>query len=72
MDINMPKIDGFETTRLIRKKGIVTPIIALTAFDRNDIINKAMECKMNEVIVKPFDPNQLYKKIIALSNEKPV
>lgn len=72
MDINMPKIDSFETTRLIRKKGIVTPIIALTAFDRNDIINKAMECKMNEVIVKPFDSNQLYKKIIALSNEKPV
>lgn len=72
MDVNMPKIDGFETTKLIRNKGIETPIIALTAFDRCDIIDKAMEYKMNEVIVKPFEPNQLYKKIIALSKVKDV
>ncbi|WP_161625349.1 ATP-binding response regulator [Flavobacterium suncheonense] len=70
MDINMPKIDGFETTKLIRDKGIETPIIALTAFDRGDILEKAMQYKMNEVVVKPFEPNQLYKKIIALSKSK--
>ena len=70
MDINMPKIDGFETTKLIRDKGIETPIIALTAFDRSDIIDKAMEYKMNEVVVKPFEPNQLYKKIVSLSKKQ--
>ncbi|WP_313805676.1 ATP-binding protein [Flavobacterium sp.] len=69
MDINMPVIDGFETTKLIRDKGITTPIIALTAFDRHDVLDKAMACGMNEVVVKPFEPNSLYKKIIALSGK---
>lgn len=69
MDINMPKIDGFETTKLIRQKNIETPIIALTAFDRHEILEKALQSGMNEVIVKPFEPNQLYKMIVNLSDK---
>jgi CheY-like chemotaxis protein len=33
MDINVPLINGFETTKLIRLKGIDIPIVALTAFN---------------------------------------
>ncbi len=70
MDINMPKINGFDTSKLIRKKGITTPIIAVTAFDKQEIIEQVQASKMNEVIVKPFDPNYLYKMIIHISNKK--
>jgi signal transduction histidine kinase/CheY-like chemotaxis protein len=70
MDINMPKINGFDTSKLIRKKGIKTPIIAVTAFDKQEIIEQVLASKMNDVIVKPFEPNNLYKMIIHLSAKK--
>jgi len=69
MDINMPKINGFDTSKLIRKNGITTPIIAVTAFDKQEIIEQVQASKMNEVIVKPFEPNHLYKMIIHISNK---
>lgn len=70
MDINMPKINGFDTSKLIRKTGNTTPIIAVTAFDKQEIIEQVLASKMNEVIVKPFEPNHLYKMIIQLSCKK--
>ena len=63
MDINMPKINGFETTRRIRKKGITTPIIALTAFDKNEITEEALASGMDDILIKPFDPALLFKII---------
>lgn len=69
MDINMPKINGFDTSKLIRKMGVNTPIVAVTAFDKQEIIEQVLASKMNEVIVKPFEPNHLYKMIITLSSK---
>lgn len=69
MDINMPRINGFDTSKLIRKNGINTPIIAVTAFDKQEIIEQVQASKMNEVIVKPFESNHLYKMIIHISNK---
>jgi signal transduction histidine kinase/ActR/RegA family two-component response regulator len=63
MDINMPLINGFETSRRIRQNGIETPIIALTAFDKNEITDEAIAVGMNDIIVKPFEPVQLFKII---------
>ncbi len=59
MDINMPVINGFETTKLIRKKGYTIPIVALTAFDKQEISEQALSCGMNDVIIKPFDSARL-------------
>jgi signal transduction histidine kinase/CheY-like chemotaxis protein len=59
MDINMPIINGFETTKLIRKKGNTIPIIALTAFDKQEVSEEALSCGMNDVIIKPFDSAKL-------------
>ncbi len=63
MDINMPLMNGFETTRRIREKGIQIPIIALTAFDKNEITDEALMSGMNDIIVKPFESVQLFKVI---------
>lgn len=59
MDINMPLINGFDTTRLIRKKGITIPIIALTAFAKDEISEEAISAGMNDVLIKPFEPSKL-------------
>ena len=62
----MPLINGFETSKLMREKGIKTPIIAVTAFDRQDIETQIIDAKIDEVIVKPFDSHKLFETIIRL------
>jgi CheY-like chemotaxis protein len=69
MDINMPLMNGFETTRKIRVKGIKTPIIALTAFAKDDIIEEAISAGMNDIMVKPFEPIKLFKVITDQINK---
>jgi signal transduction histidine kinase/ActR/RegA family two-component response regulator len=63
MDINMPLINGFETTRKIREKGITIPIIALTAFDKEEVTEEAISVGMNDIMVKPFEPSKLFQVI---------
>ncbi|WP_445452397.1 response regulator [Flavobacterium sp. 25HG05S-40] len=63
MDINMPLINGFETTRRIREKGILIPIIALTAFDKDEVAEEAISSGMNDIMVKPFEPSKLFQVI---------
>lgn len=63
MDINMPLISGFETTRKIRLRGIQTPIIALTAFAKDEITEEAIDAGMNDIMIKPFEPIKLFQVI---------
>lgn len=63
MDINMPLMSGYETTRKIRLKGIKTPIIALTAFAKDEITEEAISAGMNDIIIKPFEPLKLFQVI---------
>lgn len=69
MDINMPLMNGFETTKRIRLKGISTPIVALTAFDKDEITDEAISSGINDIIVKPFEPIKLFKIISYLIKE---
>lgn len=66
MDINMPEIDGYETSKLIREAGILTPIIALTAFERSEVESKIKEAGISEVIIKPFSSEILFEVIEKL------
>ena len=71
MDINMPLINGFETTKLIRLKGIAIPIVALTAFNKAEITEEALSVGINDIIIKPFDSFKLFEIIkILTSNSK--
>ncbi len=66
MDINMPEMNGFEASKIIRSKGVTAPIIALTAFNKEEIIEQALAVGMNDIIVKPFESNILFKTINQL------
>lgn len=65
MDLQMPEMDGYETTEEIRKieKYKDLPIIALTASAMLNIQDKAFIVGMNDYISKPFNPDDLYSKI---------
>ncbi|KQO24816.1 histidine kinase [Flavobacterium sp. Leaf82] len=69
MDINMPLMNGFETTKRIRLKDIKTPIVALTAFDKDEITDEAISSGINDIIIKPFEPVKLFKIISYLIHE---
>lgn len=68
MDINMPLINGFETTKLIRLKGIDIPIVALTAFNKAEITEEALSVGINDIIIKPFDSFKLFEIIKTLTS----
>ncbi|KAJ9156133.1 Two-component system protein B [Pleurostoma richardsiae] len=54
MDIQMPNLDGLQSTRLIRKMGYNAPIVALTAFSEESNVKECMESGMDEFLSKPI------------------
>ncbi len=67
MDIQMPVMDGYETTKMIRNlpnRALAhTPIIAMTANAFEEEKKKALSCGMNGHVSKPIDINVLFKTI---------
>ncbi|WP_052248508.1 PAS domain-containing hybrid sensor histidine kinase/response regulator [Chryseobacterium taiwanense] len=64
MDIQMPELDGIETTNILRTEfALDTPIIALTANAFKTEIDKCMSVGMNDYITKPFNEEELLKII---------
>jgi len=65
MDIQMPEMDGFEATKIIRdpQSKVLNhdvTIIALTAHAMKGDRDQCMEAGMNDYLSKPIDPNKLY------------
>ena len=63
MDIHMPGISGLTATKEIRKFNKVIPIIALTAISLDENTDGFYEVGCNDIITKPFKPDEFYKKI---------
>jgi signal transduction histidine kinase/ActR/RegA family two-component response regulator len=71
MDIQIPGMDGIETTRRIRAYEQATgqertPIIAVTAYAMGGDRERCIEAGMDDYITKPFDPEQLRLKLVAM------
>ena len=63
MDIHMPGISGIETTQLIREFDKKLPIIALTAVTIDENLDEFYKAGFNEIIPKPFKPEDFFEKI---------
>ncbi len=65
MDVNMPVMDGYETTFQIRRQDKLKnmPIIALTADIMEENIKSALESGMNDYISKPINPEKMFMTI---------
>ena len=55
MDLDMPKMDGFQCTKAIRKINNNIPILAHTSHKTKDIVQKVIEVGMNGFMTKPCD-----------------
>jgi len=62
-DINMPEMDGFELAKQLRAKNVQAPIIALTAYSKQDIIHELDQTDIQEVVTKPYDFEYLLQVI---------
>src|SRR5437763_5182049 len=66
MDVQMPDMDGFETAALIRdrEKSQITPIIFVTAFERNDVqMFRGYSLGAVDYLFKPVRPEVLRSKV---------
>ena len=72
MDVQLPELDGYETTRRIRKSEISgkrTPIIALTANALEGDREKCLKAGMDDYVAKPFRGEDIEKVLQKLLPE---
>jgi CheY-like chemotaxis protein len=73
MDVQMPEMDGYETTHFIRKHEELTkahtPIVAMTAHAMKGDKEKCLAAGMDYYITKPINPSELYKVIDIYTKE---
>ena len=62
LDVMMPKLDGFEVTKIIRSSSDV-PIIIMTALQSEEDILKGYSLHIDDYITKPFNPKVLLAKV---------
>ncbi|MBC8471881.1 MAG: PAS domain S-box protein [Planctomycetes bacterium] len=65
MDIEMPNMNGYEGTKAIRKEGLKTPIIALTAYAMKGDDEKCFAAGCNDYISKPIE----HEKLLQILNK---
>lgn len=66
MDMNMPELDGWEATRMIRSDGLKVPIIAITAHAMSGDRERALEAGCTQYHTKPVELDKLLEMIESL------
>lgn len=63
MDLHMPIMDGYQSTKKIREFNSSIPIVALTASATSNVREKVLAVGMQDYITKPFNPDDLFYKL---------
>jgi DNA-binding response OmpR family regulator len=66
LDILLPKLDGLSLMRDLRRRGMTTPILLLTARDAIDDRVAGLDAGADDYLVKPFSFSELLARIRAL------
>jgi len=69
MDVEMPRLDGFETTRILRKKMLegeisFIPIIGVSGHNPKEKRKECLLSGMNDLVIKPVTPQMLIEMIL--------
>jgi len=71
MDLQMPELDGYETTRLLRESGFNKPIIALSANAQKDVDQACYQAGMSGYVAKPISVKDLSAVLADIDIDKP-
>lgn len=72
MNLQMPEMDGFTATRLLRAKPELRglPIIAMTADVMAEAVQRRVEAGMNDHVAKPIDPDALFATLVRWTKSR--
>jgi CheY-like chemotaxis protein len=73
MDLQMPEMDGFTATRLLRRDNRLQkfPIIAMTAHALVEERQRCLDAGMNDHVSKPIDPDNLFATLLRWAKPRP-
>lgn len=66
LDVMMPKADGFSVLKMMRKQGIATPVLFLTARDAIEDRVQGLDLGAHDYLIKPFSMDELLARVRAL------
>ncbi|MFH1718326.1 MAG: response regulator transcription factor [Planctomycetota bacterium] len=66
LDLGLPKISGLDVLRDLRKRGMTTPVLILTARDAAEDVIQGLETGSDDYMIKPFDMRELMARCKAL------
>ena len=67
LDVMLPKMNGFDVIKMLRKQNVSTPTIMLTAKGETDDKIMGLDSGADDYMVKPFAPKELLARLRALS-----
>ena len=70
LDMEMPILDGFDTSRELRRSGFLKPILAVTGCNQEHIETKCISAGCSSYIAKPASKEILTMEIYELLNPK--
>ena len=69
LDVMMPKKDGYTLIEEVRKQGVTTPVLFLTARDSVADRVKGLDLGADDYLIKPFDFDELLARIRAMTRK---
>jgi len=70
LDIMLPKMNGYEVLTELRREGIETPVIMLTAKGTVSDKVRGLDCGADDYLAKPFDTEELLARVRALGRRR--
>jgi DNA-binding NarL/FixJ family response regulator len=70
IDIDMPKLNGLEVSKIIQSKKLPVKIIVLTMYDKENIFNRAMDLGIMGYVIKDSAANEIIDAVKSVSENK--